>query len=168
MAWRLNDIFQVLKAGDAHHTHTLYRKHEIKDYHLTVSTVPPDRPPSHGVSSACGRRRPADIGHLQICRLIGREQHTVNIHPYWRISRVITSLRNKKFICYERGEQILQKCRGHLKILGARWVTCRKSHTASPQILDDIVQNWVILSAGVCAFPRCEMLHVASESLERS
>ena len=49
MAGRLYDICQVLKAREAHHTHThthtLYRKREMKDQHLTVSTVPPDRPP---------------------------------------------------------------------------------------------------------------------------
>ena len=58
--------------------------------------------------------------------------------------------------------------RSHPKILGARSVPCRKSHTANPQILDDDVQNRVIVAAGVCAFPRYEMLHIASESLERS
>jgi hypothetical protein len=49
----------------------------------------------------------------------------------------------KRKVYFRTGAQILQKSRSHLKILGARRVTCSKSHTADPQMLGATVQNLV-------------------------
>jgi len=47
---------------------------------------------------------------------------------------------------YSRGEQIFQKSRNHVKILGAQRVTLSKFHTEDPQILGIIVQNLVAMA----------------------
>jgi len=44
---------------------------------------------------------------------------------------------------YSRGEQILQKSRKRLKILGARWVTWSRFHSEGPQILCVTIHNLV-------------------------
>jgi len=54
---------------------------------------------------------------------------------------------------YTRGPHVFQKSRSHLKILGARRVTCGKSHTKGPQILRATVQNLVSRVAQVLCTP---------------
>jgi hypothetical protein len=55
---------------------------------------------------------------------------------------------------YDRGAQIFQKSRSHLKILGARRVTWSKFRTEDPQILGATVQNLVardFCTPGLCS-----------------
>jgi len=44
---------------------------------------------------------------------------------------------------YVRGAQIFQTSTRHLKILGVRWVICKKFHNGGPQLLGTAVCNVV-------------------------
>jgi hypothetical protein len=52
----------------------------------------------------------------------------------------------RNVIRYSWGAHISQKCRSHVKLLGARMVTWSKFHTKDPQILGAAIQNSVAMA----------------------